>query len=75
MISAGVLQLPRFYYRQTLLLLAAALVPWLANALYALNPTFIPGVDPTPIAFTISGLLLLWAFIALSSVECPAYCP
>lgn len=61
-ISAGILRAPRVYVNQTFVLLAAALVPWLANAAYAVRPTLIPGVDPTPIAFTISGLLLLWAF-------------
>jgi PAS domain-containing protein len=60
-VSAGILQAPRRYFRQTLVLLAAAVIPWLANLAYTLRPSFLTGIDPTPIAFTISGLLLLWA--------------
>ena len=43
--------------RQNLILLSGTLLPWIGSAIYVLvRPP--PAVDPTPIAFSISGLLL-----------------
>jgi PAS domain S-box-containing protein len=57
------------FRRQAVVLLAAAVVPWLANALYlsGLNP--IPGFDWTPLAFAVTGLLLAWAIFRAGLFE------
>jgi len=48
------------YRAQTGILLAGTLVPWLANALYVLDLGPFPGLDLTPFAFTITGLVATW---------------
>ena len=50
------------YRRQTALLIAAAVLPWASNAIYLEGRFPLPGVDPTPFAFAITGLLMLWSF-------------
>jgi signal transduction histidine kinase len=47
---------PQPYRGQWLTLIVAALVPLAGNALYIAGLT-VPGFDPTPVAFTVSGLL------------------
>lgn len=48
------------YHLQSALLVLAAVVPWLGNVLYVNGWTPAPGLDPTPIAFTItSGLCVV----------------
>ena len=43
---------------QFILVVLAALTPWIANAIHLFRLLPIPGLDPTPLAFAISGLLL-----------------
>jgi PAS domain S-box-containing protein len=50
----GLRSYPPPYRRQTVLVIAGALVPWISNALY-LTGSLPVGFDPTPIAFTVSG--------------------
>jgi PAS domain S-box-containing protein len=64
---AGVIVLIRAYRRassiyrsQTVILIIAALVPWLANALYIFGLNPFPQLDLTPFAFTITGLMITW---------------
>lgn len=47
------------YRRQFMMLLLASAVPWIVNALFifGLLPDYI---DPTPFAFTITGLIIAW---------------
>lgn len=45
------------YRRQTLLLVLAALAPWVGNILYVTDSTPFVGLDFTPFAFTITGLI------------------
>ena len=47
----------RFYRRQLGLLLLAGLIPWLANIVSLLNLNPLPGLDLTPLAFTMTGML------------------
>jgi PAS domain-containing protein len=47
----------RFYRRQLGLLLLAGLIPWLANMVSLLNLNLLPGLDLTPLAFTMTGML------------------
>jgi PAS domain S-box-containing protein len=46
------------YRQQTGVLLAGAMVPWLGNALYLVRLWPSPNLDPTPLAFAISGLVV-----------------
>lgn len=46
-----------FYQRQLGPILLAALIPWVANILSLLNLNPLPGLDLTPLAFTITGAL------------------
>jgi PAS domain-containing protein len=46
-----------FYRRQLRLLLLAGLIPWLANIASLLNLNPLPGLDLTPLAFTLTGAL------------------
>jgi signal transduction histidine kinase len=52
---------PLPYRGQWLALIIAALVPFAGNAMYIAGLT-VPGFDPTPVAFTVSGLLFARAF-------------
>jgi len=53
------LQSPQVYRRQAWSLVIAALAPWILNILYLLKLFPMTGLDPTPIGFTITGLVLL----------------
>ena len=50
---------PPPYRRQTWAILLGAVIPWIGNAAYhsGLTP---PGLDPTPLAFTVSGVCFAW---------------
>ena len=48
----------RLYRRQVTVMLIGALVPLVGNLPYILNLGSLQGIDPTPITFTISGLML-----------------
>ncbi|MEO8604892.1 MAG: histidine kinase N-terminal 7TM domain-containing protein [bacterium] len=50
---------PRVYRRQVGALLASAFAPWAVNALYMFGIS--PGVDLTPLGFTLTGLGAAWA--------------
>ena len=50
----GLRRFPPPYRRQTLLIITGALVPWAGNMIY-LGGLLPPGVDATPLAFTVSG--------------------
>lgn len=48
------------YRRQVFGLLAAAVAPWVANIVYLLGGSPVPGIDLTPVGFAVSGLVLWW---------------
>ncbi|MHB8193369.1 MAG: histidine kinase N-terminal 7TM domain-containing protein [Bellilinea sp.] len=50
---------PGLYRRQAWILVISALIPWILNILYLMHIFPLPGVDPTPLGFTISGLALI----------------
>jgi signal transduction histidine kinase len=50
----GQRRFPPPYKRQTALVVAGAIVPWIGNVLYLLR-VLPAGIDPTPLAFTVSG--------------------
>ncbi|MBN1666754.1 MAG: diguanylate cyclase [Anaerolineales bacterium] len=51
------IKLPHLYGRQARLITAAALFPWLGNLIYLLDISPLPGIDLTPLAFILSGIL------------------
>lgn len=50
---------PGLYRSQAWVLVISALIPWILNVLYLVHIFPLPGVDPTPLGFTISGLALI----------------
>jgi PAS domain S-box-containing protein len=50
----------RLYRGQAAVLLVGALVPWLSNLLYLSRATPWPNLDLTPLAFTLSGLIVAY---------------
>lgn len=52
------LKLPHIYRQQARLILAATLFPWISNLLYLLEISPWNGLDFTPVAFMLTGLLL-----------------
>lgn len=60
---------PRPFRKQAIVLVVAALVPWVVNITYIskLNP--LPGIDLTPVAFTVTGLLTAWGMFGLRLFE------
>jgi PAS domain S-box-containing protein len=56
----GLRRFPPPYRRQTVLMIAGAIVPWVSNLLY-LSRTLPATIDLTPIGFTVSGACFTWA--------------
>jgi len=50
----------QWYSRQVASLMIGILVPWVGNLLYVSKISPIPYLDLTPVAFSLSGLVLLW---------------
>ena len=59
MLMRGLRRFPPPYRRQTAMILAGVIVPWAGNVIY-LARVFGPGVDPTPLAFAVSGICFTW---------------
>ena len=57
---ASMVRLARSYRRMAVILLAAALVPWVANLLHIFDVGWFSQVDLTPFAFTLTGGVLVW---------------
>jgi PAS domain S-box-containing protein len=53
LLARGLRRFPPPYRRQTALIIAGAIVPWIGNLLYLSRVP--PGLDLTPLAFTVSG--------------------
>jgi hypothetical protein len=58
------IQVNRVYRRQTLAVLLGAIAPWISNALYLLGLSPFPRLHLTSFAFTLSGVVLVWALFA-----------
>jgi len=50
----------RVYWREAAALIAAALLPWLVNLLHNLNVAGLGRVDLTPVAFAVTGAVIVW---------------
>jgi PAS domain S-box-containing protein len=57
------------YRRQALALGAGLAVPWLGNAAYLLHVPVLGGIDPTPVAFTVTGLVYAFGVFRLGLFE------
>lgn len=74
MVGQNLFKTSHLYQKQAMLIFLAALIPLLSNSLYAadLYPFYF---DPTPLAITISGILIVWSIFwyKLLDIMPPAY--
>jgi PAS domain S-box-containing protein len=74
LVGQNLFRTSKIYQRQAMMIFLAALIPLLSNSIYAggLSPFFF---DPTPLALTLSGILVLWSIFGykLLDVMPPAY--
>ena len=63
LLAGRLLEARHLYRQQAATILVALLAPWVANALYLMEATPRPGLDPTPFAFTLSSLALAGALV------------
>lgn len=56
-------------YAKAWLLIGSALLPLLLNVVYTLHLTDRLGVDPTPLGFSVTGLVLVWGFFRFRLLE------
>lgn len=63
MIIRAFLHSPKLYRSQTSIILVAAVIPIISNLLYNLGINPFPHFDMSPLAFTLTGLLVSWAII------------
>jgi len=68
MLAHAFVRSPQAYRGQLGLPLLGAFVPWIANAVYIFGP-FNSDLDPTPFAFTITGLMLAWSIYRYRLME------
>lgn len=76
LVAASLVYLVRAYVRfrglprrQAAALLAAVPWPWLANIIYSLGLSPSPGLDYTPLGFTVTGAIILWSIYGLQLVD------
>ncbi len=50
----------KFYRKQAILILTSSIFPILGNILYITGNSPFPGMDPTPIGFAVTGIVLTW---------------
>jgi PAS domain S-box-containing protein len=60
LLATGLRRFPPPYRTQTWAVIVGGLAPWVGNFLYVAQMTPVPGVDPTPLAFAVSGLCFTW---------------
>jgi len=65
----AVLRYPDLYRRQSIAMLLAAVVPWVGNAIYLAGLSPVPGLDLTPFAFTLSGLIAAWGILRIQLLD------
>ncbi|GAB4265935.1 MAG: histidine kinase N-terminal 7TM domain-containing protein [Candidatus Promineifilaceae bacterium] len=57
----------RLYKRQISVLLAGALVPWIANIFFIARGS--STIDPTPLSFLVTGIMIAWGIFGFGLVE------
>ncbi len=60
----ALIRAPRFYASRVSLLLLSAMLPWVGNVLHLAGLLSVP-LDPTPLGFAVSGVLLLLALLRI----------
>jgi PAS domain S-box-containing protein len=60
---------PKLYQKQVLMVLFAAIIPFFANAIYILQESPVKGLDITPFAFTITGILVAWSIFKFKMLD------
>ena len=60
---------PKIYQNQVLLILIAALIPYAANIIYITNMSPVQGLDLTPFAFTLTGILVALSIFRFKMLE------
>ena len=60
---------PKIYQKQIFIVVAAALIPLIANAIYIAKISPIQGLDLTPFAFTITGILVAWSIFKFKMLD------
>ncbi len=63
------LRLSGIYRRQIILILVAALAPWLVNIIYLTGRSPLPGLELTPLVLVFSGALLGWAILGFQLLD------
>ncbi len=58
-----------FYRKHGVVIAIGIFTPWVANALYLLKVLPVPGLDLTPFAFTVTGLVLMWGVSRLQFLD------
>ena len=56
-LAQAIVRFPNLYRNQALALLTGAAIPWIGNILYLARLGPMPGIDLTPFAFTLTGLI------------------
>lgn len=67
--SKSLFHFPPYYKSQIVILIGGALFPFIGNIMYVFNLNPIPGMEWTPIAFTISGFLFMVGIIKYRLVD------
>ncbi|MGB7339491.1 MAG: adenylate/guanylate cyclase domain-containing protein [Phototrophicaceae bacterium] len=60
---------PKKYHARIISMLLATSAPWISNVLYLTG--IIPFIDTTPIAFIISGILMIWSIFRMDILSTP----
>ena len=63
------IQSPKVYQKQVFMVLVAALIPFLANAIYIAQISPVKGLDITPFAFTLTGILVAWSIFKFKMLD------
>ena len=63
------IQSPKMYQKQVFMILIAALIPFIANAIYIAQISPVKGLNPTPFAFTLTGILVAWSIFKFKMLD------
>jgi len=63
------MRFPPIFRRRAALLIGAALVPWLVNAIYILGYSPVPGLEPTPLILVVTGIILVSGLLHLRLLD------
>jgi PAS domain S-box-containing protein len=59
----------RMYRRQALALMVGVALPWASNAIYLSGLSPLPQLDPTPLAFSLSGVFFAWSIFSFGLLD------